>query len=419
MLLSVIAEYQNSPIVKMLEVDERTGDLKIFLVDSSDTDSLQELQMKLESGLDFADFQIIKSKVDDNMDADELRHFCSNVAPGEPDLSIDGLTVKDSPSFLGFIRKLIRDGGSIVLPLNNVPEKDIPHWMVTSASSIQLTEDMGIKVSHLIPGKEEDHWRWSSSVILQADNNDKFGDVTGHLFLTLTDFDPEEYAPYLVEHAQRNVIQENGVDITYRVFSVTEDLPIYTTKSNIVVTPAIISRLKYVADSYKLALYSLTENLFEEKKMEYYSGERNAPVATGRFMKLKNTTPVSKKTASAMLDYMLDSLRGNSEKESEAEFLKKYPHYQVFTSIIKNQIHIFFGPDTSKHQKLKAYRALKNVETLFNILLQECRYHVMFDNDAYLFNLWTSTMSFNSDIPNYKITISGGGGTWRPNDLLF
>lgn len=419
MLLSVTAEYNVSPVVKMLEVDEKTGSVRISFVDSSDDNILKKLHEQLEDGLSFADFQIIKSKSEDNLDAYELRHFCTNYAPGEPDLDNDNLVVKDSPSFLGFIRKLIVDNGHIILPLKNVPEQDIPYWMTTNASSIQFTEDMGIKVSHLIPGKEEDTWRWSSSSILMADNRDEFGDVTGHLFLCPTEFEMGEYEPFLKEHEPRRVLQENGTRLTYRVFSVTKDLVIYPTKTNVLVTPSIISRLKFAADSYKLAIYSLSEGLFDDKKIESSWGDRNAPLVTGRFMKIKNTTPVTKKTASAMLAFLLESLSGKTNSADEAEFLKKYPHYQVYAAIIKSQIETFHGADTSKSQKFRAYRLLKNTEAYYNLLLQECRYHVMFDNDAYLFNLWTSNMSFNSDIPNYKVTISGGGGTWHPNGSYF
>lgn len=420
MLLSVTAEYNSSPIVKMLEIDEKSGDVRISFVDTSDDNVLRELHEQLENGLSFADFQIIKSKSEDNLDAYELRHFCTNCAPGEPDLNNNNVSVKDSPSFVGFIRKLIVENGHIVLPLKNVPEQqDIPYWMTANASSVQFTEDMGIKVSHLIPGKELGYWRWSSSSILMADNRDEFGDVTGHLFLCSTEFEPGEYTPFLVEHESRRVLQENGTSVTYRVFSVTKELPIYTNKINVMVTPAIISRLKFAADSYKLALYSLSEGLFEDKNIESSWSERNAPLVTGRFLKIKNSTPVSKKTASAMLVFLLDSLSGKTTSADEIEFLKKYPHYQVYSAIIKSQIGIFHGLETTQSQKLRAYRSLKNTEAYYNLLLQECRYHVMFHNDAYLFNLWTANLSFNSDIPNYKVTISGGGGTWHPNASYF
>ncbi|MFF2798131.1 hypothetical protein [Lysinibacillus xylanilyticus] len=420
MLLSVIAEYRNSPMLRVLQVDEETGDLDIVYIDSSNDDVLKELEAKLQDGVSYADFQIIKTQTEEGLDAYELRHFCTNVAPGEPDLDNQGPLPRDNPSFLGFLRKLIHEGGNIILPLKNVPQDDIPEWMISSAGSVQFTEDMGIKVSHLIPDSEPDTWRWASSVIVQADNRDQFGDVTGHMFLCPTEFEVDEYTDYLVEHPERSVMYDSGDIINYRVFSVTSDLPIYPRKSNVLVTPPNVSKFKFVADSYKLALYCLTEGLFEPKTIVSSYGDRNPAMATGRTLKLKNSTPISKKTAGAMQDHMLGSLKNKDDRASQIEFLKQYPHYEVFTSIIKNQISIFFGPSPiSKQQKMRAYRALKNTETYFYLLLQECRYHIMFDNDAYLFNLWTNNASFNSDIPNYKVTISGGGGTWHPNASYF
>lgn len=420
MLLSVAAEYNSSPLVKMLAIDEETGKLRISYVDSQDETSLRTLQEKLDEGVSFADFQIIKTTTSAGEDAYELRHFCTNIAPGEPDLEIEGLEISDPPSFVGFIRKLIFEGGNILLPLKNVPAQDIPRWMVAPANTVQFTEDMGIKISSLIPGQEDDHWRWTSSTILMAGTDDKFGDVTGHRFLCMDEFDAGEYAPYLVEHESVRVLQDNGGSMPYRVFSVTADLPIYVNKTNALVTPAIMSRLKFVADSYKLALYSLTQGLFGDRKIESStSWERSAPLATGRFLKLKNSTSVSNKTASTMLSFLLESLRGQTTPTQEAEFLKSYPHYQVYASIIKSQTQTFFGGETTTQQKFRAYKLLKNVETYFYLLLQECRYAAMFNNDAYLFNLWTNNQSFSSDIPNYKVTISGGGGTWRPNVSYF
>lgn len=416
MLLTVAAEFNSSPYVKLLEIDEEYGGFRILYIDTSSDEELSQLKEVLDEGLTFADFQVTKTKTGRDTEAFELRHFCTNVAPGEPDLTLHGFVVEDEPSFMGFVRNLIRESGSVILPLRDVPENDIPYWMVAAVNTFQFTDDMGIKVSHLIPGSEEGVWRWSSSVILQNSHEDKFGDVTSLRFLCLTEFDLGEYDQYVIEHEPVRVVQENGATLTYRCISVKEDLPIYTSKSNVMVTPTIISRIKFVADSYKLALYSLTEGLFKDKVIEtsnnYY---RNDAVVTGRYLKIKNKTPITKKTSIEMQKFLLDSLSGKKSANDELEFLREYPHYQVYASIVKSQIDKFFNADVTYQKKMRAYRALKNMETYLYLLLQECRYTVMFDNDAMLFNLWTSNSSFNSDIPNYKVTIAGGGGTWRPS----
>lgn len=421
MLLSVTAEYNESPLVKMISIEEETGDVGISYVDSSDGEKLKELYELQESSFSFADFQIIKTKEEDTKDAYELRHFCTNRAPGEPDLDSDGQVIKETPSFLGFLRKMVAEQGSIVMPPRYdeefTDEGDIPHWKVINASTLQFTDDMGIKASHLIPGSEEGVWRWTSSSILHASHRDEYSDVTTHRFLCLTEFDSGIYGPFMKEHPSRRVVQENGSTIVYRVFSVTRDLPVYSAKTNVMVTPSIMSRLKFVADSYKLALYSLTPGLFADKVIETVPRTGSKPLVTGRTLKLGQSTPVTKKTANAMADYLLATLGGGEGLVSEAEFLKQYPHYQVYSAIFKSQVAIFHG--STQRKKMRAYRALKNEEAYFNLLLQECKHHVMFDNDAYLFNLWTSTNSFHSDIPNYKIELSGGGGTWLPKDSFY
>jgi len=414
MLLSVIADYANSPIKRLLQINEEDGTIEIHFLDSSDAVALQELYDKLNSGLAYTNFKIDKEKTENGLDSYELQYSCSNRAPGEPDLSYDGAVIKDGPCFMGFLRKLIRERGHIVLPFKNVPEQDIPHWMVASANTIQFTEAMGIRVSSLIPGEEEGYWRWTSSTLFSTTWQDVPSDVTKNVFLTHSEFDPEEYGPYLVEHENRRVIQENGYSVTYRAFSVTKDLPVYTFKSNVMVTPAIMSHLKYVADAYKLALYTLSDGLFEEKKIEYPTGGGNETATTGRYLKFHTTVPIRKKTSQTMADFFIRKMNGQVSYEEECQFVKQYPHYPIYASILESKMGVFYNDQVSKSKKFRTYQALKNTEVFFNLLLQECRYHVMFDNNGFLFDLWTRNKLFDSDIPNYNVNISGGGGTWRP-----
>ena len=416
MLLSVIADYADSPIKKLLQVNEEYGSIQIHYLDASDASALQELYEKQNDGLSYTNFKILKDKTLEGKDCYELQYSCSNRAPGEPDLSQDGYTLKDPPSFLGFLRKLVLERGLIVLPFNNVPKQDIPYWMTASANTIQFTNSMGIKISSLIPGEEEGYWRWTTSTLFSLSWRDEPSDVTNLIFLTFSDFNPEEYEPYLVEHEGVRVVQENGHSVTYRAFSVKKDLPIYIRKSNSLVTPSMISHLKYVADSYKLALYTLTDGLFQEKKIESKPGDYyyNQSVAGGRFLKFETSPPIKKQTANIMTEFYLMKARGNLTTEEINDFIKKYPHYPIFASIIEAKLPIFYSDEWSKNKKFRTYQALKNIETFYNLLLQECRHHVMFDNNGFLFNFWSRNRLFKSDIPNYNIKISGGGGTWHP-----
>ena len=421
MLLTIIAEYRESALVKLLEIDEAQGTAKIKHVNPQNAEELRELKEVLDEGQSYSDFQIIHSQIE-GVDSYELRHFCSNLLPGEPDTIDDNYLMQDEPSCTGFIRKMIYEGGLVVLPLRSNESNEtteIPHWGVASPNTIQFNDHFGMNIASLIPGSEPDYWRWTSSVLLMANNRDEYTDISKLVFLMPEYFDEGDYVEYLVELPKHSVVQADGTSIAYRAFNLSDKLDLYPRKSNALVTPSVMSRLKFVADSYKLALYALSTGLFEDKKIERSEYSRSSGMALGREFRMKNAVTVGKKTADAMLDFFLKSLQGETTLEQEHTFLQKYPHYQMFTSIIRSQSGNFFGVDVNKKKAMRIYRSLKNVEAYCNLMLAECKHFAIFDNNSYLFNSWVSTQSFESDIPNYKIAIGGGGGTWRPSGSYF
>lgn len=420
MILTVQGEYQGTGILKMMVIDEDTGTTTLKLIDSTDVEQLQGLHQLLEEGVSFADFHVNKTKdKDTGKYAYELRHLSTNIVPGKPDLTQKEVVIKDEPSLAGLIRKMIREESLLVLPMRGLPEGHLMQWMTANPNTIQFTDHMGMRVSHLIPGSQEGKWRWNSTTLLATNYKDEFTDPTILRFLCSTEMELGEYKEYLIEYPATTVEQENGEILEYKTYGVKDTLPLFTRKTNVLVTPAIISRIKFVADSYKLALYSLTESLFDKKEIEYIKKEYSYGLGNvyGRYVNISNALPVNRKTADEMLDFLFRQLNKEVTPRQEAAMNRAYPHYLVYSSIVKSQIGMFFGGDATSKQKFRAYRSLKNVEAYLNLLLQECKYQMIYDNDAYLFNTWTSTDMFNSDIPYYPVTIEGGGGTWQPNGI--
>lgn len=423
MLLSVIAEYRDSSIIKVLTIQEETGELGIIFLDTANAEQLKQVMVELEAGVTYADFQVIQSETEDGLPAYELRHYCTNIAPGEPDFQSAGSLLLDDLSVTGLIRLMITEGGRIVLPLEDVPEDNIPDWMIVNPNTIQFTNDFGAKFSHLVPSKTEGYWRWNSSYIISQFFEGGFDDVTKIKFLVPEDFYDEDFEEIMTPFEQCNVVYEDGSTQTFKSFHInSKDVPVYPSKSSFLMRSQTISRIKFAADSYKLALYTLTEGLFAPRKIEQsesrYEYGRSGGVEA-RNVKFVSKPAISKKTADTMMQFMADRMNGLKTVEDERIFLKKYPHYQVYTAIITPQINTFFPEDASVQQKMRAYTSLKNVEANLNLLLTECKYHMMFFNDSFYFNLFTRLNGFVTDIPNYEITLTGGGNGWRPKDITF
>ena len=414
MLLLVVADYENSPVKRLLQIDEETGGVTQFHLDTTDADQLHDLYNKLDN-LSYANFTIHKVPSSQDKNIYEFLYSCKNEACSKPQTEFDGRAFYDEVSFTGFLRRLIKESSLILLPFDNVPEQDIPQWMVANANTIQFTDSFGIKVSSLIPGSEEGYWKWHSTDILRYDWQENINDFSKLTFLTHEDFDTAEYESYLTEHGNRTVVQANGDIITYRSFTVSKELRPYPWKQPNLVIPSVLAHLKYVADAYKLALYTLTEGLFEDKKIEY--GESNYSYAagdTGRHLKMHSKPAIRKATANALAEFYIKKMNRQTTTEEEMQFRCEYPHFPIYESILSSKLNIFYDPSIPKQRKFRTYQTLKNTETYFNLLLAECKHHVMYDNNAFLFSFWAEHRMFQSDIPNYKVQISGGGGKWQP-----
>lgn len=422
MLLSVIAEYRESPIVKVLTIQEETGELGLVFLDTSDAEQLSQVKKELDSGVTYADFQVYESKTEDGMVAYELRHYCTNIAPGEPDFASAGSLMLDELSVMGMLRLMVTEGGRIVLPLKDVPEDNIPDWMIVNPNTVQFTSDFGAKFSHLVPSETEGYWKWNSSYIFAQFLEGGFDDFTRIKFLVPEDFDGGDFEEIMTPYTPCTVVYEDGKTTTFKSFHInSREVPVYPSKSSFLMRTQTISRIKFAADSYKLALHTLTEGLFVQKKIEKtdYGYEYGSGGVDARNVKLTSKPALSKKTADTMMQFMASRMTGEATESDERMFLKNYPHYQAYKSIIDPHIDTFFLEGISVQQKMRAYTSLKNVEATLNILLQECKYHMMFSNDSFYFNMFSQFNAFITDIPNYNIQISGGGHGWRPKDTTY
>ena len=306
---------------------------------------------------------------------------------------------------------------SIVVPCYN-EEESLP---IFYKEINKISKEMKGFISYQYPSPTTpDYYRWGSAPIFWLDKEENFNDVTNIILLARTEFNLGIYSEYVTDIGTKNVLSEDGsYTTTYRAFTVNANLPIFGTMSNLLMQSAIISRFKFIADSYKLALYQLVEGLFEEKNIEPNdSVDEYAPRELGRHVFIASKPSINRKTSEALIDYLFKELT-NAERPTLTEFNKKYPHYEAFSSILRSELPLFQDAESTKNQKIRRYLQLKNVEAQFYILMNECLYHAMFNNNAFQFNYWGENGSFHSDIPNYKVTLAGGGGKWRPNHSFF
>lgn len=422
MILTVSGLHKGTNILKILVIHEETGMLDYLFVDTSDVQQLKELHQTLEEGLTYADFSIIKvENVDEGKDSYELLHYCENIIHDPPVLDEGKNFLLDELSVTGLFRVLIEAGGQIILPLHDVPEDEIPYWMIASPKTIQYSNDFGARVSHLVPSKTtEGFWRWISVVLFAPDEKNNFVGWERLKFLVPFDFDPGDFAEVIEFQDDVTVIAEDGTRELNKSFVIKDlNLPVYPVKSNVLMSSYVISRIKYIADSYKLALYTLTDNLFAKKRIERSEshGGYGASGSLAKYVKMTSKPPISKKTADTMLQFMADRINRVKGNYDEMQFVKSYPHYLTYESIIKPQINTFFNPDALVQDKMKAYHALKEVEAYMYLLLQECKYHMMFSNNAFYINKFTDYGAFKTGIPYYEIEIEGGGSGWLPLGL--
>lgn len=410
MIRTVITTFKNSKNLSVVSLDINNGAVQVDTVDPMNFSTLLRLQEELKEGYIYSDYRIAERS-----SSLELEHSCGSVSAG---MGIARTSVlKEKPSFIGLLRMMIANGAKLLTSETTDVAEDHNAVRVMSLST---TDQLGINLTHLVPATDEEDgqkaWRFVTDNLLRTNHMDQYNDISGLRFLCgLVDFGV--YTEYLKEEGVVTFKAESGKYYEYMCYSVSKDLPLFSLRPNILSSNHMVGVLQYMSEAYKCALKTLSEGLFEDKTIVTGDSYSNGSTPTGRYLKLKSNAKTDKKTISEMSSYLFKSLSspGESVSISGTEFTKTHPHYPLYKSIVTSEIRNFVGSDLTKEQKFEAYKRLKSTETLINLALLESKWQIMFDDNGSLFDLWITNKELQINIPYYKVTISGGGGTWRPN----
>lgn len=418
MFLSVIGQIKGTISVRILEVREETGEYRTLTIDTGDANILSELYNIQQSGSSYCDFVVTKEE-QNGVEYFELLHSSAkiiNVDDTELETSTDYKT--EEPNLMGLIRLLLVNNGSVVLDFDhNVTE--IPEHMLASPTAIKYTQAFGMTVPYLYPNTSESEkgtFSWASETLVRSDRFDKFSDITKLRFVVPHDFPLGEYEYYLKENKDITVISDTR-QTKYKCYSPAEAMEIFPIHDFDLVTPGVISRFKFAADSYSLALQTLKNTMHDDKEIlasDSWGSGGSEP--TGRFVKLEPNVKPNTRQATEMLQFFASTVKKDLSMDEIYNFTKDHPYYDPYKTIVSTYISIIAGRD--QEAKAKLYRELKTQESLFNNILTCLNHQAIFFHDALLFNMWTAN-GFETDIPLYKIKLGGGGGTWQPPSTFY
>lgn len=402
MIATVSVDYKDSKVVKILLINEVTGITTPYYVDLKDREDLAKIYDLLESGVTYADFNIKKHEDgtfslthgDECYEAGEItRRYSHNV------------DFTDPPSFVGFVRQMINVNG-FYLVREEPGVTEVHKHNVVACRTTKFNKYSELSVSHIVPGFKEGKWRWTSTSIMKLDNKGDYNDYSEQLFLCPFDADLGAYTDLVTEHSPV-VVKEYGEE--YRCVSLNSGLDVFVNKSRILLTPAIISRLHLIADTYKASLTTLTQGLFEELPMEYNTSKSYPPdYNPNKYVFLVVTHKVDKQLSQTMFDFLVKDKQGKLNDADLKLLNKSYPLYKGYKSIVSSQFGIFQSEKVPHKNKMMAYDALSKNECLVRLLLAECL-HTAMHGDEFLVRYWLLNNNFDSMLNNYFTAIRGGG----------
>lgn len=415
MFLSIIGQVKNTTLVRVLEMHEDVGTFRLFTIDTTDVNILNTLYDIQKKGSSYCDFLVTKEEVN-GKEVFELLHSSSKVfetlfEENEP----PGNYKYEEGSFMSFIRLLMTNNGKIIIS-DNGKDDVVPEWKAISPTSFRYTNAFGITASYLYPNEPLDGvqtYSWASETILRSNRFDEFNKVSGYRFLVPHDTEFYEFGDMVEEIGEISVVTDRQT-IKYRAVRLSDRLPIFPEPSLELLTQPILSRFQFAAAAYSLALKTLSNTIIDDKQIESKESLDGYSEPTGRFVKLDPDIKPNAKQATEMLNFYASTVQSKKTENEIYEFTKTHPYYDPYKTIISSYIGIIAGQE--QPPKLKLYHKLKVQESLFNNILNTLKYQLITFQEGLLFNIWTSG-DFDTDIPLYKINLSGGGGTWQPPSI--
>jgi hypothetical protein len=409
MIRTVITTFKDSRNLSIASLDITNGEVQIDTVNPLNVSTLVRLQEELNEGYFYSDYKVVERS-----STFELEHSCGSISAGAGLARIAKL--QEKPSFIGLLRMMILNGAKFLTSKSSDVVED---YGAVNVMNLSTTDNLGINLTHLVPAFLEENddkaWRFTTDNLLRTDHLDQYNDISGLRFLCgLVDFG--EYTDYIKNEGTVTLKTESGQHYEYNCYSVSKELPLFSLRPNVMTSSHMVGVLQYLSEAYKCALKTLTEGLFEDKKTITYEGTGGGSLVAGRYLKLKSNAKTDKKTISDMSSHLFSSLsQSNSVIATQDDFAKIHPHYPLYKSIVVSEVRNFIGSNLSKDQKFEAYKRVKSTETLINLALLESKWQIMFDDNGSLFDLWLKSKEMKINIPYYTVTISGGGGSWRPN----